>query len=63
MTAAMAQPPRKILLVGEGDFTFALALKLALPEIDLTATGFDALDDVRRTYPVSYTHLTLPTKA
>lgn len=46
----MAQPPRKILLVGEGDFTFALALKLALPEIDLTATGFDALDDVRRTY-------------
>ena len=50
MTAPMAQPPRKILLVGEGDFTFALALKLALPEIDLTATGFDALDDVRRTY-------------
>ena len=40
MTSGAA--PRRVLLVGEGDFTFALALATVSPELSLTATGFDA---------------------
>jgi len=42
---------RRVLLLGEGDFTFALSLALALPPtVELTATGFDALPALREKY-------------
>ncbi|KAJ3046470.1 hypothetical protein HK097_000833 [Rhizophlyctis rosea] len=47
----------RILLIGEGDFTFALALSTALGSGKLiTATSFDTLSDASKKYPsVSHT--------
>ena len=47
---ASGAAPRRVLLVGEGDFTFALALATVSPELSLTATGFDADASQRRSH-------------
>jgi 25S rRNA (uracil2634-N3)-methyltransferase len=41
---------QRVLLVGEGDFTFALALAAAVGGGGIVATSFDSLSDVHSKY-------------
>ena len=47
---AAEQPPRRLLLVGEGDFTLALSLASHLKNVAITATGFDNHDALIKKY-------------
>lgn len=46
-----AEPPRRVLLVGEGNFSFALALARQCPKLEITATGFDSEEVLLRCRP------------
>ena len=48
--SAAEQPPRRLCLVGEGDFTLALSLATQLKHVAITATGFDAHADLVKKY-------------
>ncbi len=48
--SAAEQPPRRLCLVGEGDFTLALSLATQLKHVAITATGFDAHADLIKKY-------------
>jgi len=48
--SAAEQPPRRLCLVGEGDFTLALSLATQLKHVAITATGFDQHADLIQKY-------------
>ena len=48
--SAAEQPPRRLCLVGEGDFTLALSLATQLKHVAITATGFDTHADLIKKY-------------
>ena len=48
--SAAEQPPRRLHLVGEGDFTLALSLATQLKHVAITASGFDQHDALIKKY-------------